>query len=138
MIVSPGKLALFDIGFIGPGNSEISKDKLSRFAKHREISGQKYDAKTYIVVDRLPKTGKTEGAAKKIDAEIIQMSMKYWPKELAIKLNEGLGMNHVLCTMPDSEIEEYLRGKLKTIQLQNFLGDFRIADDNFEEDDEEG
>lgn len=138
VIISPGKLALFDIGFIGPGNSEISKDKLSRFAKHREISGKKYDAKTYIVVDRLPKTGKTEGAAKKIDAEIIQMSMKYWPKELAIKLNEGFGMNHALCKMPDSEIEEYLRDKLKTIQLQNFLGDFRITDDDFEDDDEEG
>jgi len=137
-IITPGKLALFDIGFIGPGNSEISKDKLSRFAKNREISGQKYDAKTYIVVDRLPKTGKTEGAAKKIDAEIIQMSMKYWPKELAIKLNEGLGLDHVLCNMPESEIEVYLREKLKTIELQNFLGGLNIGDEDIEEEQEEG
>ncbi|MEY4454205.1 MAG: hypothetical protein RI951_799 [Pseudomonadota bacterium] len=135
-IIRPGKLALFDIGFIGPGNSEISKDKLSRFSKHREISGQTYDAKTYIVVDRLPKTGKTEGAAKKIDAEIIQMSMKYWPKELAIKLNEGVGLNHPLCKMPDDEIEEYLRNQLKSIQLQNFLGDIALIDNDTVDEDE--
>src|SRR5262245_33163075 len=33
LLVEPGKLARFDIGFIGPGNPEISKDKLSRFAR---------------------------------------------------------------------------------------------------------
>lgn len=34
LVVSPGKVARFDIGFIGPGNSEISKDKLSRLREN--------------------------------------------------------------------------------------------------------
>ena len=36
LLISPGKLARFDIGFIGPGNPEISKDKLSRSAREIE------------------------------------------------------------------------------------------------------
>jgi len=38
LLFRPGKLARFDIGFIGPGNSEISKDKLSRFARKIELA----------------------------------------------------------------------------------------------------
>lgn len=108
LLFKPGKLAHFDIGFIGPGNSEISKDKLSRFAREMELSGNKDSSATFIIVDRLPGTGETEKAAENIGAEIIQMSMQYWPRDLAKRLGERLNIKHALQTMPDNKIRDCL------------------------------
>jgi len=121
LLVKPGKLARFDIGFIGPGNPEISKDKLSRFAREIETSKGTAASTTFIVVDRLPRTGKTLAAAQKVGAEIVQMSMQYWPKELAQLLGKRLGIKHELQIMPENEIKSYLTQKLSTIQIQDFL-----------------
>jgi hypothetical protein len=121
LLVKPGRLARFDIGFIGVGNSEISKDKLSRYAREIESEGGRISSTTFIIVDRLPKTGKTQRAAEQIGAEIVQMSMQYWVRELAQRLGERMGIRHKLQTMPDDEIEEYLRNKLAQIQVQDFL-----------------
>lgn len=126
VLVSAGKVARFDIGFIGKGNSEISKDKLSRFDKEIEISGNKSNSVTFIVVDKLPKTSKTEDAAKKIGAEIIQMSMQFWPKELCIKLYERFGFEHELLKVRDEILEDYITEKLSTIPLQDFLSDITL------------
>ena len=128
LLLSPGKLARFDIGFIGPGNSEISKDKLSRFARQIEITGSKHDSTTFIIVDRLPKTGKTEQAAKAIDAEIIQMSMQYWPKRLAQRLGTRLGYRHPLQSLPDDQVAGYLERELSGIAIQDFLIGVSAAD----------
>lgn len=121
LLISPGKLARFDIGFIGPGNSEISKDKLSRYAREVERDGTKHNSVTFIVVDRLPRTGKTNQAAKELEAEIIQMSMQFWPKLLAERLGERLGYQHELQTMPDAEIKSYLERSLASVAIQDFL-----------------
>lgn len=121
LLVKPGKLARFDIGFIGVGNSEISKDKLSRYARELELAGGKASSTTFIIVDRLPKTGKTQKAADKIGAEIVQMSLRYWVRDLARILGERMGIRHELQTVPDDEIEEYLRNRLNRIQVQEFL-----------------
>ncbi|MFW2003647.1 CfrBI family restriction endonuclease, partial [Acinetobacter ursingii] len=40
-----------DIVFIGPGNSEITLDKVSRFTKHDEISCKSYHMSTIVIVD---------------------------------------------------------------------------------------
>ena len=121
LLLRPGKLARFDIGFIGAGNSEISKDKLSRYAREAEINGKTHNSVTFIVVDRLPQTGRTQQAAKNIEAEIIQMSMQYWVKDLAQRLGERLGFQHELQKMPDSKIEGYLKRKLDNIAIQEFV-----------------
>lgn len=121
LLVRPGRLARFDIGFIGAGNSEISKDKLSRYAREMELAGGKSSSTTFIIVDRLPKTGKTEQAARQIGAEIIQMSMQYWVRDLALKLGERLGIKHELQGMPDDQIGDYLEQRLTSIPIQNFL-----------------
>lgn len=128
LLFKPGKLARFDIGFIGPGNSEISKDKLSRFAREMELSGNKDSSVTFIIVDRLPSTGKTEKAAEKIGAEIIQMSMQYWPRNLAKRLGERLNIKHALQTMPDNKIRDYLNAKLVNMPVQDFLGNVPFSD----------
>ena len=121
LLVKRGRLARFDIGFIGVGNSEISKDKLSRYAREVEMAGGKRASITFIIVDRLPKTGKTQKAADAIGAEIIQMSMRYWPRELAQRLGVRLGIKHELQKVADSKISNYLERKLNTIPVQEFL-----------------
>lgn len=75
LLFQPGRSANFDIGFIGVGNSEISEDKLSRYGREIEFADGKSSSVTFIIVDRLPKTGKTETAAREIKAERLQMSM---------------------------------------------------------------
>ncbi len=121
LLLSPGKLARFDIGFIGPGNSEISKDKLSRYAREIEREGTKHSSVTFIVVDRLPQTGKTNQAAREIEAEIIQMSWQRWPKLLAQRIEERLGYQHELTTLPDDQLSGYLERKLAPVPIQDFL-----------------
>lgn len=121
LLLRPGKLARFDIGFIGPGNSEISKDKLSRYASEAKIRGKAHKSTTFIVVDRLPQTGKTQQAATNIKAEIVQMSMQYWVRDLARRLGKRFDFTHELQTMSDAKIEAYLKAKLDTIAVQEFL-----------------
>lgn len=122
LLVKPGRLARFDIGFIGAGNSEISKDKLSRYAHEFELAGGRSRSTTFIVVDRLPKTEKTQRAAAQIEAEIVQMSLRYWVRDLAQRLGERMGVTHELQRMQDGDIEPYLRGRLDLIRVQDFLG----------------
>jgi hypothetical protein len=121
LLVRPGRLARFDIGFIGAGNSEISKDKLSRYAREMELAGGRSASTTFIIVDRLPKTGRTQKAAEQIGAEIIQMSMQYWVRDLAHRLGARLGIRHELQEIPDGEIGGYLERKLEAIRVQNFV-----------------
>ncbi|MEW6712658.1 MAG: CfrBI family restriction endonuclease, partial [Candidatus Riflebacteria bacterium] len=87
----PGKLARFDIGFIGRGNSEIMKDKLTRYANEIEQNGKANFSQTFIIVDKMPETTKTLEAAKKSGSEIVQMSMQFWAVELAKRLKNRLG-----------------------------------------------
>lgn len=129
LLNKPGQLARFDIGFIGKGNPEISKDKLSRYAREFELAGEKHTSVTFIVVDRLPeKSKKTEEAAKKIKAEIVQMSMQFWVKDLAIKLGERLGIKHELQTMNEDKISNYLNKKLAGIPVQEFLSGVSVSE----------
>ena len=121
LLVRPGRLARFDIGFIGAGNSEISKDKLSRYAREFESGGGRIRSTTFIVVDRLPKSEKTQRAAAQIKAEIVQMSLRYWVRDLAQRLGERMGVTHELQRMQDDDIEAYLRSKLDRIRVQDFL-----------------
>ncbi len=80
----------FDIGFIGRGNSEITLDKVTRFEREIELNGRKTNLKTFIIVDRVGKTSKTEELAEKVDGVIIQMSRPMWVKELGSHLESVL------------------------------------------------
>ena len=128
LLFRPGKIARFDIGFIGIGNSEISKDKLSRYARELEMAGGRSSSVTFIIVDRLPRTGKTQMAAEQIGAEIVQMSMQFWAKELAQKLGSRLGVRHELQVMDDDAIGGYLAKKLLTMPVQDFLSGVSVEE----------
>jgi hypothetical protein len=122
-IITPGKVIRFDIGFIGKGNPEITKDKISRFSRSIEIDGKRTRSRTIIIVDRLPKKGSTERSAQGIGTDIVQMSHKYWPRELAFKLNQfEKNFQHELITMKDSQIGNYLMKSMNFVELEHFVG----------------
>lgn len=131
-LVRAGKVARFDIGFIGPGNPEISKDKLSRFESELVLSSGKSNSVTFIIIDKLPQTSKTIDAARRIGSEIVQMSMQYWPRELSIKLGSRFNFSHPLQTMPDDKMADYLKTQIEKIEIQEFLNDLSI--EKLEED----
>lgn len=123
----PGKLIRFDIGFIGTGNPEIMKDKLSRYASEVEQNGVSNSSNTFIIVDKMPKTTKTRESALKSGSEIIQMSMQFWPVELAQKLLDRIGYTAEILSISDDEISEYLEKKLRHISILDFLNSNNIT-----------
>jgi len=108
-LFKPGKGVRFDIGFIGPGNTEISLDKVSRFEREMEFGSKKHFMATFVIVDRIGAGSRIVELAKQIDGTIIQMSMAYWPKILAEKLGEIYGFKHPLQKMASTDIQPYLK-----------------------------
>ena len=121
VLCEPGKAVRFDIGFIGRGNPEISLDKVSRFERELEIGTQKYYATTIIIVDRIGERSRIETMAKKIDGIIIQMSMSYWPKQLAKILKEKTNHNSDILKINDEELYDYLKERISKINFNEFL-----------------
>jgi hypothetical protein len=67
---------------------------------------------TFIIVDRVGAGSRIIDLAHRIDGTIIQMSMTFWPQDVARKLEEKLGVKHELTTMPISQIYTFLKGKV--------------------------
>ena len=116
-----GKGARFDIGFIGRGNPEISLDKVTRFAREIELGRATWYMATVIIVDRVGPGSKIKDLARRADGEIVQMSMAYWPQEVAHILHNRMGFDHLLVTMPRPEIQNYLAQAMETVPLEQFL-----------------
>lgn len=121
LLYGPGKGIRFDIGFIGPGNTEISLDKVSRFERELEHGRSKYYMATFIIVDRIGERSRIINLAKKINGTIIQMSMAFWPQILARKLGKVLGLKHKLQDMPTKDIEAYLKSEMKKMKIEEFV-----------------
>lgn len=122
----PGKLARFDIGFIGKGNPEIMKDKLTRYANEIEQNGKANFSQTFIIVDRMPETTKTSEAAQKSGSEIIQMSMQFWALALAKRLKARLGYSAEILSIPEDQLNDYIEQKLQPVPILNFLNSTNI------------
>lgn len=116
-----GQGARFDIGFIGRGNPEISLDKVTRFAREIELGRARWYMATLIIVDRIGPGSKIVDLARRADGDIVQMSMAYWPQEVAQILNRRMEFEHPLVNMPRSEISDYLREAIKDVPLADFL-----------------
>jgi hypothetical protein len=116
-----GQGARFDIGFIGRGNPELSLDKVSRFAREVELGRTNWYMATVIIVDRIGRGSRIKDLAREVDGDIVQMSMAYWPQEVAEILNRRMEFEHPLVEMPRSEIRDYLREAMKDVPLADFL-----------------
>lgn len=121
-----GILARFDIGFIGSGNPEIMKDKLTRYAAEVRQYGKTSSSQTFIIVDRMPDTTKTNDAARLTGSQIIQMSMQFWPLELAKRLKDIFGYEAEILSIPEPELNEYLAIKMAAIPILGFLNKIRV------------
>lgn len=110
-----------DIGFIGSGNSEITLDKVSRFTKHDEISGKKYEMSTIIIVDTLGKKSKATELARVIEGEIICMSNPDWVFTLSKMISEILKIDDPLKSIDADALEKYLSEKLAKIDLNKLI-----------------
>ena len=120
-LIKAGQGVRFDIGFIGRGNTEISLDKVTRFAHESELNNSKWFMATIIIVDRIGKDSQIQEIAHQIGGDIVQMSMGYWPQEVAQILHSRVGFEHPLVNMPRSEIRTYLKETINTIEVLNFL-----------------
>ncbi len=116
-----GQGARFDIGFIGRGNPEISLDKVTRFAREIELGQSTWYMATIIIVDRIGRGSRIKDMARDVDGDIVQMSMTYWPQEVAQILNRRMEFQHPLVDMHHSEIRDYLKEVMKSVPLEDFL-----------------
>lgn len=117
-----GRGLRFDIGFIGRGNSEITLDKVSRFEREFELGGKKWYIGTFIIVDRIGGRSKLIELAERIDGTVFQMSLSFWPRDVARKLSEVLpGYDHDIIRVTDSDMRSYLKAALEDVPLHKAL-----------------
>ncbi|MDW7664540.1 MAG: CfrBI family restriction endonuclease [Nitrosomonadaceae bacterium] len=134
-LIKTGVGVRFDIGFIGRGNSEISLDKVSRFEREMEFGRANHLMSTFIIVDRIGVRSRLQELAKNINGTVVQMSMSYWPKEVAQNLSKIGDFSHALTSINDSEIDEFLTEAIKEVPLKDLLPDnFELESDDDNEE----
>ena len=89
-----GQGVRFDIGFIGRGNPEISLDKVTRFEREIQLGRSKFFMATIILVDRIGANSRIEHMAEEVQGTSIQMSVGYWPKQVAQVFKKSFGFKH--------------------------------------------
>ncbi len=122
LLYKPGVGARFDIGFIGPGNTEISLDKVSRFEREMERGSKVHYMSTIVLVDRIGEQSRIAEMARAIDGDIVQMSMTYWTQEVARILERRIGFKHPITKMPAAESLRYVRTWMETADLHAVIG----------------
>jgi len=121
LLFEAGKGVRFDIGFIGRGNPEISLDKVSRFERELQLGRSRWYMATIILIDRIGRNSRIVELAQNIGGTIIQMSMGYWPRQVAQVLYQKIGFEHELLTMDEAHIAPYLKSRLQEVPLQDFI-----------------
>ncbi len=127
LLYKPGVGVRFDIGFIGPGNTEISLDKVSRFEREMEFGKKHHFMSTIIIVDRIGEGSRIVELAKKIDGSIVQMSMNYWIKEVATILQEKVDFKHELLKLTNEDSIVYIQKHMKSLELERLVNNNRIG-----------
>ena len=129
LLITPGQAIRFDLGFIGRGNPEITKDKVSRFERDLEISRAQYQSTTDNIVDRVGESSGLEEQAKRAGATIIQMSLSYWPQHLAKFLADRFGYRDKLLRQAPMDLPGYFRKKLAKVCFEDFIRGLKVAED---------
>lgn len=120
-LCAPGKAIRFDIGFIGRGNPEISKDKVSRFERQLEVAEETFQSATFVIVDRVGERSKITEQAKLINGTIIQMSMSYWPRILAEQILAKTGYRSTLIGISEKKIEKEIRTLVSKVRIEDLV-----------------
>ncbi|MBI5376005.1 MAG: CfrBI family restriction endonuclease [Candidatus Schekmanbacteria bacterium] len=128
LLVAPGQAIRFDLGFIGRGNPEITKDKVSRFERNLEVNKQQFHSATCIIVDRVGEGSGLEEHAKRAGARVIQMSMSYWPVELAQWLFDKFAHKADVLNCPRKDLPEFFKRKLTAVSFETFVRGLIISE----------
>lgn len=120
-LISSGRGVRFDIGFIGKGNPEITLDKVSRFEREVQFGRKTWFLATMIVVDTIPAGSRLLAMADQIDGTVVQMSMSYWPKSLAIAVRDRTGYEAAICRVPDSDLPAFIAERLASAPIAAML-----------------
>lgn len=128
LIIAPGQAVRFDLGFIGRGNPEITKDKVSRFERNLEINKQTYHSATCIIIDRVGDGSGLEEQAKRAGARVIQMSMSYWPIELAKWLSTKFNYKTDISNCKPTDLPALLKKKLAAVSFENFVQGLTVSE----------
>lgn len=120
LLVRPGIGIRFDIGFIGPGNTEISLDKVSRFESVMEYGKKKHNMQTIVLIDRIGAGSRIQDMAKEINGHIVQMSMSFWVKEVASILADSVGYKHEILKLSNEESIDYINKQIELVNLNDF------------------
>jgi hypothetical protein len=129
LLIAPGQAVRFDLGFIGRGNPEITKDKVSRFERELEINSKRYHSATIVIVDRVGENSGLENQAKRAGATVIQMSMSHWPKQVAKLLDDQFSYRHELATLPPSNLANYFKRKLAKTKFEDFVRGLKMEEE---------
>lgn len=121
VLIKKGVGVRFDIGFIGPGNTEISLDKVSRFETEMDLGRQKHYMTTIIIVDRIGENSRITEMAQNIGGHLVQMSMSYWVREVAQILRDSSGFNHKILDMKKDDSLKFIKDSMKGVELRNFI-----------------
>lgn len=76
---------------------------------------------TIILVDRIGEGSRISEMAKKINGDIVQMSMTHWTKEVAEILKEKIGFKHPILDLSNSQSLTYIKKEMKKINLREFI-----------------
>jgi hypothetical protein len=128
LLVADGQAIRFDLGFIGRGNPEITKDKVSRFERNLEVNKKQFHSATCIIVDRVGESSALEDQAKRAGAKIVQMSMSYWPVELAQWLADKFKHKSDILTCKQTDLPALLKKKLSAVSSENFVQGLTVSE----------
>lgn len=120
VLLKAGTGIRFDIGFIGPGNTEISLDKVSRFEREYEYGRQLHYMSTIIIVDRIGNNSRIIELAARIHGRIVQMSGSYWVKEVCQILKDTTGYDHKLLKMTNEQSLDFVKKEMEKIDFRDF------------------
>jgi hypothetical protein len=121
LLIKPGVGVRFDIGFIGPGNTEISLDKVSRFEREMEFGRSLHFMSTIILVDRIGENSRISELAQEVNGHIVQMSMAYWVKELCHILKSKTGFHHKILKLSQADSVKFIHQQIQAIDLNMFV-----------------
>lgn len=131
-IVSNENGMRFDIGFIGPGNPEISLDKVSRFERQMEYGQNKLKMGVIILIDRLGEGSRTARMAEGINGHVVQMSKPTWVRDVAQILHHECAYNHPIIAMTDAQLVSYIKRESTKVDISPFIQS--VTDENDEDD----
>jgi len=128
LLVGPGQAIRFDLGFIGRGNPEITKDKVSRFEREMEINEKKFHSATCIIVDCVGEGSGLRDQAQRSGAKVIQMSLSLWPKDLAQWLFDNFNHKSDILDCPTAKLPDFLKKKLMVISFESFVQGLTVSE----------